>query len=236
MKRGKKYRTALEKVKERPSYSLAEAVKKLKEVSYAKFNQTVEVSLNLGVDPKQADQIVRGTVLMPHGTGKSVKVLVFAKGEKELEAKQAGADYVGAEDLAEKIQGGWVDFEACVATPDVMGIVGKLGKVLGPRGLMPNPKTGTVTFDVAKAIREVKAGKIEYRVDKQGNIAAPVGKLQFDENALVQNASTFLQAVVRARPASVKGQYLKSATLSASMSPPVRLDLKEVTELAKVES
>jgi len=236
MKRGKKYRAALEKVKEKPAYSLADAIKKLKEVSYAKFNQTVEVSLNLGVDPKQADQIVRGTVLMPHGTGKSVKVLVFAKGEKELEAKQAGADYVGAEDLAEKIQAGWMDFEACIATPDVMGMVGKLGKVLGPRGLMPNPKTGTVTFDVAKAVKEVKAGKIEYRVDKQGNIAAPVGKLQFDENALVQNASTFLQAVVRARPASVKGQYLKSATLSASMSPPVRLDLKEVTELTKSES
>jgi large subunit ribosomal protein L1 len=236
MKRGKKYRAALEKVKEKPAYSLAEAIKKLKEASYAKFNQTVEVSLNLGVDPKQADQIVRGSVMMPHGTGKSIKVLVFAKGEKELEAKQAGADYVGAEDLAEKIQAGWIDFEACVATPDVMGIVGKLGKVLGPRGLMPNPKTGTVTFDVAKAIKEVKAGKIEYRVDKQGNIAAPVGKLQFEENALVQNASVFLQAVMRARPASVKGQYLKSATLSASMSPPVSLDLKEVAELVKSES
>ena len=236
MKRGKKYRAALDKVKEKPVYSLAEAVQKLKEVSYAKFNQTVEVSLNLGVDPKQADQIVRGSVMMPHGTGKSVKVLVFAKGEKESEAKQAGADYVGAEDLAEKIQSGWIDFEACIATPDVMGIVGKLGKVLGPRGLMPNPKTGTVTFDVAKAIKEVKAGKIEYRVDKQGNIAAPVGKLQFEENALVQNASTFLQAVMRARPASVKGQYLKSATLSTSMSPPVRLDIKEVADLTKAES
>ena len=236
MKRGKKYKAALEKVKEKPAYSLSEAIKKLKEISYAKFNQTIEVSLNLGVDPKQADQIVRGTVLMPHGTGKSVRVLVFAKGEKELEARQAGADYVGAEDLAEKIQAGWIDFDACIATPDVMGMVGKLGKVLGPRGLMPNPKTGTVTFDLAKAIKEVKAGKIEYRVDKQGNIAAPVGKIQFSEEALVQNASALLQAVLRARPASVKGHYLKSATLSASMTPPVRLDLKQVAELAKAES
>ncbi len=236
MHRGKKYNAALEKVREKSAYPLKEGVKRLKEVAHAKFNETVEVSLNLGVDPKQADQIVRGSVLMPHGTGKSVKVLVFAKGEKELEAKQAGADYVGAEDLAEKIQSGWTDFDACVATPDVMGIVGKLGKILGPRGLMPNPKTGTVTFDVAKAIKEVKAGKIEYRVDKQGNLAAPVGKIQFSEEALVENASALLQAILRARPASVKGQYLKSATLSASMSPPVRLDLKEVSELAKAES
>ncbi|OGC89867.1 MAG: 50S ribosomal protein L1 [candidate division Zixibacteria bacterium RBG_16_48_11] len=235
MNRGKKYNQALEKAKEKPSYTLEEAVKKLKEVSFAKFNETVEVSLNLGVDPKQADQIVRGTVLMPHGTGRSVKVLVFAKGEKEIEAREAGADYVGAEDLAEKIQSGWLDFEACVATPDVMGLVGKLGKVLGPRGLMPNPKTGTVTFDVAKAVKEVKAGKIEYRVDKQGNVAAPVGKLQFEEKALLSNASAFLQAVLRARPASVKGQYLKSATLSASMSPPLRLDLRAVAELVKSE-
>jgi large subunit ribosomal protein L1 len=234
MHRGKKYRSAVEKTKERNAYTLPEAVKKLKEIAYAKFDETVEVSLNLGVDPKQADQIVRGTVNMPHGTGKTVRV--FAKGEKELEAKQAGADFVGAEDLAEKIQGGWLDFDACVATPEVMGIVGKLGKVLGPRGLMPNPKTGTVTFDVAKAIREVKAGKIEYRVDKQGNLAAPVGKLKFSEEALVSNASAFLQAILRARPSSVKGQYLKSATVSASMSPPLRLDLKAVSELAHSES
>ena len=236
MHRGKKYRSAVEKTKEKNAYTLPEAVKKLKEIAYAKFNETVEVSLNLGVDPKQADQIVRGTVNMPHGTGKTVRVLVFAKGEKELEAKQAGADFVGAEDLAEKIQGGWLDFDACVATPDIMGIVGKLGKVLGPRGLMPNPKTGTVTFDVAKAIREVKAGKIEYRVDKQGNLAAPVGKLQFTEEALVSNASAFLQAILRARPSSVKGQYLKSATVSTSMSPPLRLDLKAVSELTHSES
>lgn len=236
MNRGKKYNLALEKTKEKSAYTLEEAVKKLKEVSFAKFNETVEVSLNLGVDPKQADQIVRGTVLMPHGTGKSVKVLVFAKGEKEIEAREAGADYVGAEDLAEKIQSGWLDFEACIATPEVMGLVGKLGKILGPRGLMPNPKTGTVTFDVAKAVREVKAGKIEYRVDKQGNVAAPVGKLQFDEKALLSNASAFFQAVLRARPASAKGQYLRSATLSASMSPPLRLDLRAVAELAKSET
>lgn len=236
MQRGKKYRAALEKAEEKPAYTLNEAVKKLKEVGYAKFNETVEVSVNLGVDPKQADQIVRGTVLMPHGTGKAVKILVFAKGEKEIEARQAGADYVGAEDMVEKIQSGWLDFEACIATPDVMGLVGKLGKVLGPRGLMPNPKTGTVTFDVAKAVKEVKAGKIEYRVDKQGNIGVPVGKLSFQEEQITENASVFLEAVLRAKPASVKGQYVKSATLSSSMSPPLKLDLRSVAELVKQES
>jgi large subunit ribosomal protein L1 len=232
MKRGKKYKQAQEMAQERANYPLTEAVRKLKEMGYAKFNETVELSLNLGVDPKQADQIVRGSVLMPHGLGKSVRVLAFAKGEKEIEARDAGADQVGVEDLAEKIQGGRIDFDACVATPDVMGIVGKLGKILGPRGLMPNPKTGTVTFEVGKAIKELKAGKIEYRVDKQGNLAARVGKLNFEETQLRENATAFIEAVLRSRPAAVKGQFLRSATLSSSMSPPLRLDLRSLTEVA----
>jgi large subunit ribosomal protein L1 len=170
---------------------------------------------------------------MPHGTGKTVRILVFAKGEKELEAKQAGADFVGSDDLAEKIQGGWLDFDACVATPDVMGLVGKLGKVLGPRGLMPNPKTGTVTFDVTKAIKDIKAGKVEFRVDKQGNVAAAIGKIKFEENQLVENAHVVLEAILRAKPASSKGQYLKSVTMSLTMSPPVKLDLQAVSDITK---
>ena len=233
---GKNFVNSLQKVDREKMYGLEDAVALAKEAAWTKFDETVDLAVRLGVDPRHSDQVVRGAVVLPHGIGKSARVVVFAKGEKEIEAREAGADYVGAEDLAEKIQSGWLDFEACVATPDVMGLVGKLGKVLGPRGLMPNPKTGTVTFDVAKAVKEVKAGKIEYRVDKQGNVAAPVGKLQFEEKALLSNASAFLQAVLRARPASVKGQYLKSATLSASMSPPLRLDLRAVAELVKSES
>lgn len=230
MIRGKTYKQAKEKVKVKPNYSLAEAVKLLKETSYAKFDEAVEISLNLGVDPKQADQIVRGTVVLPHGTGKKIKVLVFAKGEKEKEAREAGADYVGAEDMIEKISTGWTDFDACVATPDMMGTVGKLGKILGPRGLMPNPKAGTVTFEVAKAIRDLQAGKIEYRVDKQGNIGVAIGKKSFSEEQLVQNAQTFLDAILRAKPASAKGQYLKSVTLSSTMGPGIRLSTQQILE------
>ncbi len=230
MLRGKKYRQAQEKVKPKPNYTLEEAVKLMKEAAYAKFDEAVELSLNLGVDPKQADQIVRGTVVLPHGTGKKVKVLVFAKGEKQKEARDAGADYVGAEDLIEKINTGWVDFDACVATPDMMGAVGKLGKVLGPRGLMPNPKAGTVTFDVAKAVKDLQAGKIEYRVDKQGNIGVAIGKKSFSEQQLVQNAQTFLDAILRAKPTSAKGQYLKSVTLSSTMSPGIRINTQQILE------
>ncbi len=230
MIRGKTYKKAKEKVTAKPNYTLEEAVKLLKETSYAKFDEAVELSLNLGVDPKQADQIVRGTVVLPHGTGKKIKVLVFAKGEKEKEARDAGADYVGAEDMIEKINTGWTDFDACVATPDIMGAVGKLGKILGPRGLMPNPKAGTVTFEVAKAIRDLQAGKIEYRVDKQGNIGVAIGKKSFREEQLVQNAQTFLDAILRAKPASAKGQYLKSVTLSSSMGPGIRLSTQQILE------
>lgn len=230
MLRGKKFKQSEEKVKTKPNYTLEEAVKLMKETSYAKFDESVELSLNLGVDPKQADQIVRGTVVLPNGTGKKVKVLVFAKGEKEKEAREAGADYVGAEDMIEKINSGWTDFDACVATPDMMGTVGKLGKILGPRGLMPNPKAGTVTFEVAKAIRDLQAGKIEYRVDKQGNIGVAIGKKSFTEEQLVQNAQTFLDAILRAKPASAKGQYLKSVTLSSTMGPGIRLNTQQILE------
>ena len=230
MLRGKKYKQSKEKVKTKPNYTLEEAVKLMKETSYAKFDEAVELSLNLGVDPKQADQIVRGTVVLPHGTGKRIKVLVFAKGEKEKEARDAGADYVGAEDFIEKINSGWTDFDACVATPDMMGTVGKLGKILGPRGLMPNPKAGTVTFEVAKAVKDLQAGKIEYRVDKQGNIGVAIGKKSFTEKQLVQNAQTFLDAILRAKPASAKGQYLKSVNLSFAMGPGIRLSTQQILE------
>lgn len=205
----------------------------VKQKAFAKFDESVEVSVRLGVDPKHADQIIRGTVVMPHGTGKKVRILVLAKGEKEKEALGAGADLVGADDYIEKIQGGWTDVDAIIATPDMMSSVGKLGKILGPRGLMPNPKSGTVTFDIAKAVRDLKAGKIEYRVDKQGNIGVAIGKVSFAENALVENARAFLLAIVRARPASLKGQYLKNVALSTTMGPGLKLDPQEILNLAK---
>jgi large subunit ribosomal protein L1 len=233
MKHGKKYKTAAAKVDRAQKYPLTEAVKLVKEVKFTKFDESVELSIRLGVDPKQADQVVRGTVLLPHGTGKKVRVLVLAKGEKEKEALEAGADWAGAEEYVEKITGGWMDFDAMVATPDMMGSVGKLGKILGPRGLMPNPKTGTVTFDVAKAVKDLKAGKIEYRVDKAGIIGAAIGKVSFNENQIKENAESFLSAIVRARPAAAKGAYLKSATMSSSMGPGVRLDTNEILTLGK---
>ncbi len=234
LKSGKKYRHAAEGLEPARRYPLADAVRAVKARAFAKFDESVEVSVRLGVDPKQADQIVRGTVVMPHGTGKKVRILVLAKGEKEKEAQAAGADYVGAEEYLEKIQQGWTDVDAIVATPDLMGQVGKLGKILGPRGLMPNPKSGTVTFDVAKAVRDLKAGKIEYRVDKQGNIGTAVGKASFSEQQLQENAQVFLAAVVRARPASVKGQYVKNVTLSTTMGPGIKVDTQEVVNLTKV--
>jgi large subunit ribosomal protein L1 len=233
MKRGKKYKTAKEKLGKRRSYNLEEAVKKLKECAYAKFDETVEISVRLGVDPKQADQLVRGTTVLPNGTGRKVKVLVLTKGEKEKEAKEAGAEHVGLEDYIEKITQGWLDVDAVVATPDVMGQVGKLGKILGTKGMMPNPKSGTVTFDIARAVKELKTGKIEYRVDKGGNIGVPIGKLSFSEGQLFENAKSFLDVIIRAKPAAAKGTYLRSASISSSMGPGIRLDISSISNMLK---
>ena len=222
-KHGKKYRAAVGKVEQRP-YQLDEAFGLLKQIGYAKFNETVELSMLLGVDPKHADQMVRGTTLLPHGTGQTKRVLVIAQGEKLKEAQEAGADMVGGDEMVEKIQGGWVDFDAVIATPDMMRSVGKLGKVLGPRGLMPNPKTGTVTFDVAKAIQEIKAVKVEFRVDKTAIIHVPVGKLSFSADQLKDNASAIINAVRKAKPPAAKGKYVRSIYVSSTMSPSVNID------------
>jgi len=222
-KHGKKYRASAEKIEQRP-YQLDEAFKLLKEVSFAKFNETVELSMLLGVDPKHADQMVRGTTVLPHGTGQSKRVLVIANGDKQREATEAGADFVGGDDMVEKINGGWTDFDAVIATPDMMRGVGKLGKVLGPRGLMPNPKTGTVTFDVAKAIQEIKAGKVEFRVDKTSIIHVPVGKIQFTADQLKDNAFALIAAVRKAKPPAAKGKYVRTIYVSSTMSPSIQLD------------
>jgi large subunit ribosomal protein L1 len=226
-KTGKNYKKAVA-ARENKLYRLDEAVPLLKKIAYAKFNETVEVSMKLGVDPKHADQMVRGTVVLPNGLGKSKRVVVIASGEKVKEARDAGADEVGGEDIVERISGGWMDFDAVVATPDLMRSVGKLGKVLGPRGLMPNPKTGTVTFEVGKAIREIKAGKVEFRVDKTGIIHAPCGKIQFEEKNLYENAKALIDAVLRAKPASSKGKYVKSISISSTMSPGIWIDESSV--------
>lgn len=220
---GKKMKAAVAKVEPR-AYGLKEAVGLVKQSAYAKFDESVDLALRLGVDPKRSDQMVRGTSVLPHGTGKKVRVLVFAKGEKEQEARAAGADFVGADDLMEKIKGGWMEFDQAIATPDLMGAVGKLGKVLGPRGLMPNPKTGTVTFEVAKAIAEIRKGRVEYKVEKAGIVQVPVGKVSFDEQRLYENAHSILESVMKAKPASCKGRYLKSATISSTMGPGIKLD------------
>ena len=223
-KPGKHYQSARKQVETR-EYQLEEAVTLIQKIKFAKFDETVEVHLRLGVDPKHADQMVRGTVLMPNGLGKSKKVLVIASGDKQREATEAGADFVGGEDMVNKIQSeGWTDFDAVIATPDMMRSVGKLGKVLGPRGLMPNPKTGTVTVDVVKAIKEIKAGKVEFRVDKTGIIHAPVGKISFATPALIENAATLITAVIKAKPAVAKGKYVKSATICSTMGPGVAVD------------
>lgn len=222
-KHGKKYRAALEKYDPTKVYPLSEAIDILKNVAFAKFNETVNLDLKLGVDPRHADQQVRGTVTLPHGTGKTVRVAVFAKGDKAAEAEAAGADIVGAEDLVAKVAGGFTDFEAAVATPDMMREVGKLGKILGPRGLMPNPKTGTVTMDVGKAVQEIKAGKVEFRVDKTGNVHVPIGKIQFSKEQLLENAQAMLEAIAKARPAAAKGTYMRSITLSSTMSPGIKV-------------
>ncbi|MEN2985389.1 MAG: 50S ribosomal protein L1 [Thermodesulfovibrionaceae bacterium] len=225
---GKKLASVKEKLDLLKDYTLEEAIDILKESSFVKFDETVEMAINLGVDPRKSDQIVRGTVLLPHGTGKEVKVLVFAKGEKEKEALQAGADYVGAEDLIEKIQQGWLDFDKAIATPDMMSQIGKLGKILGPRGLMPNPKVGTVTFDIAKAVREAKAGKIEYRTDKGGVVHVPIGKLSFDRQKIVENAIAVLKSVLRAKPPTAKGKYIKKVVLSSTMGPGLKIDISRL--------
>ncbi len=219
----KKWKQAAGKVEAR-LYGLREAAGLVKQAAYAKFDESVDLALRLGVEPKRADQMVRGTTVLPHGTGKQVRVLVFAKGEKEQEARQAGAEFVGADELIEKIKGGWMEFDQAIATPDLMGAVGKLGKLLGPRGLMPNPKSGTVTFDVGKAIAEIRKGRVEYKVEKAGIVHVPVGKVSFDEDRIFQNAQAVIEAVLKARPASCKGRYLKSATLSSTMGPAIRLD------------
>ena len=222
-KAGKHVENARKKIEARP-YKLQEAAELLKSVHYVKFDETVELAINLGVDPKHSDQVVRGTVVLPNGLGKSVRVLVIAGGDKVREAQDAGADFVGGDDMVQKIMEGWTDYDAVIATPDMMRSVGKLGKVLGPRGLMPNPKTGTVTVDVAKAIREIKAGKVEFRVDKTGIIHAPVGKISFEANKLVENAASLISAVIKAKPAVAKGKYVRSATLCSTMSPGVSID------------
>ena len=229
----RRFRTAEAKVDRSKAYPLGEAVALLMELEAAKFDETIDVAMNLGVDPRQADQMVRGAVVLPHGLGKSARVLVFAKGEKEHEARNAGADFVGGEELAQKIQNeNWLDFDRVIATPDMMGVVGRLGRILGPRGIMPNPKLGTVTMDVATAVREQKAGKVEYRVDKTGIIHVPVGKRSFTAEQLVANATSLIDVVMRAKPASSKGIYIKKITLSSTMGPGIRIDPSSVSSTA----
>ena len=226
---GKRYKEARGAIDRERVYAPAEAIATLKSLPGAKFDETVEVHFRLGLNVRHADEQLRGTIMLPHGTGRSMRVAVFAEGDKAREAEEAGADVVGSADLAAKIEGGFLDFDVAIATPDQMGNVGKLGRVLGPRGLMPNPKTGTVTFDVAKAVKELKAGKIEFRVDKGSNVHAPVGKASFDQEKLLENASVFLRELVRAKPAAAKGTYIKSLTLSATMGPAITLDPTAVT-------
>ncbi len=224
--RGRKYREARAAVDDRP-HGLEEALRRIRDGSFAKFDETVEIAVRLGVNPRHADQMVRGAVVLPHGTGRTVRVLVFASGEKLREAEAAGADHVGGEELAGRIQDGWLDFDAVVATPDMMRVVGRLGRILGPRGLMPNPKTGTVTSDVMKAIEDIKAGKVNFRVDKAGVVHAPLGKVSFDTERLVENATALLSEIMRARPSAAKGTYLRSVSVSSTMGPGVRVDSSE---------
>jgi large subunit ribosomal protein L1 len=226
-KPGKKIENARKQIEARP-YTLAEAAEALKKAHYVKFDETVELVVNLGVDPKHSDQMVRGTVVLPHGLGKSKRVLVIATGEKVREAEEAGADFCGGEDMVQKIQEGWTDYDAVIATPDMMKSAGRLGKVLGPRGLMPNPKTGTVTFDIAKAVKEIKAGKVEFRVDKQGIVHSPIGKISFDAVKLAENAHALISAIIKAKPAAAKGKFVKKVTLSSTMGPGVTIDEAEV--------
>jgi large subunit ribosomal protein L1 len=232
-KRGKKYLESRAKIDSQKRFPFDEAVQLALGASYAKFDETVDVAVRLGVDPRHADQMVRGTVVLPNGIGKDVRVLVFAKGEKEKEAQDAGADFVGNEDLIEKIKGGWLEFDKAIATPDMMGAVGKIGKVLGPRGLMPNAKIGTVTFDIARAVRELKAGKIDFRVEKAGIVHAPVGKVSFGAEKIGQNISAFLETIMRLKPSTSKGLYLKGLSISTTMGPGVKIDTANIKELAR---
>jgi large subunit ribosomal protein L1 len=229
---GKKFEAAQAQVADRP-YSIEEAIPLVQKVKYTKFDETVELAVRLGVDPKHSDQMVRGTVVLPHGLGKSKRVLVIAGTDKQREAREAGADEVGGEEVVERIMGGWMDFDSVVATPDMMRAVGRLGKVLGPRGLMPNPKTGTVTADVARAVQEIKAGKVEFRVDKAGVVHAPIGKISFPADRLIANAHALMETIVKAKPAAAKGKYLRSVTLSSTMGPGVPIDASNVDQLVR---
>ena len=229
---GKAYRGALAKVDRNQRYQLEDSLRLVKETARAKFDETVELAIRLGVDPRQADQNIRGTVSLPHGMGKTVRVLAFAKGEKEKEAQEAGADFVGSDDLIKKISEGWLDFDKAVATPDMMAAVGRIGKVLGPRGLMPNPKTGTVSLDIGKAVKEIKAGKLEFRVDKAGIIHVPVGKASFAAEYLIDNATAVLHSIIRAKPASAKGNYVRGVTISTTMGPGIKIDLAQIRTMA----
>jgi large subunit ribosomal protein L1 len=231
--RGKKYLESRGKVDRSKRYELEEGVKLLLETAYAKFDEGVDLAIRLGVDPKKPDQMVRGTVVLPHGTGKKVRVLVFAKGQKEKEASDAGADFVGAEDLIEKISKGWLEFDKAIATPDMMGLVSKLGKILGPRGLMPNPKVGTVTFDLEKAVKEIKAGKVEFKVEKAGVVHVPVGKVSFGLGQLLENTRTLLEVILRVKPPTSKGIYLRSIALSTTMGPGIKIDPLDVRSVLK---
>ncbi|ACL68867.1 50S ribosomal protein L1 [Halothermothrix orenii] len=232
-KHGKRYQESRKKVDREKLYSPADALELVKDIASANFDETVDLAVKLGVDPKHADQNVRGAVVLPKGTGKEVKVIVFAKGEKAKEAEEAGADVVGADDLAEKIKGGWLDFDVAIATPDMMSVVGKLGRILGPKGLMPNPKVGTVTFELEKAVKDAKAGKIEYRVDKNGNIHLPIGKVSFPVDDLMENFKTIIDVLLRERPASAKGRYMRSVTVSSTMGPGIKVDPNQAIDLIR---
>jgi len=230
--KGKNYRAALNKVDRNQRYLLEDSLRLAKETARAKFDETVEMAIRLGVDPRQADQNIRGTVTLPHGMGKSVRVLAFAKGDKEKEAQDAGADFVGSDELIKKISDGWLDFDKAVATPDMMGAVGRIGKILGPRGLMPNPKTGTVAMEIGKAVKEIKAGKLEFRVDKAGIIHVPVGKASFGPEQLIDNAKAVLGSIIRVKPASAKGNYIKGVTVATTMGPGIKIDLAQIRAMA----
>lgn len=232
-KRGNKYIEARKKIDPEKGHELKEALNKVKEIAFAKFDETIEMSIKLGIDPRHSDQMVRGTVSLPYGTGKEVRVLAFVKGEKEKEAEEAGADYVGSTDLIEKIKGGWFEFDKAIATPDMMSEVGKIGKILGPRGLMPNPKVGTVTFDVAKAVKEIKTGKVEFRVDKSGNLHTPIGKVSFNIESLFENAKALLETVIRLKPLTSKGVFLRNIVLASTQGPGIKVDPFTIKTLLK---
>jgi len=230
---GKKHIDSKKRVDKTKQYSLEEAIEMVKQHAHAKFDETVDIAVNLGIDPKKSDQMVRGTVVLPHGVGKKIRVIAFAKGEKAKEAQEAGAQYVGAEDLVEKISGGWLDFDKAVATPDMMGIVGKLGKILGPRGLMPNPKTGTVTFDIGKSIKDIVAGKVDYKTEKAGIVHVSIGKVSFDTQRLIDNARAVLDSIIKAKPPTSKGTYLKKLSISSTMGAGITVDVSKAMAVTK---